>query len=110
VWRIEHDVLGRETRAITRYGGRRTGDHGSVIDADHAGAVGVSTVDPAHAWARGHTTYRIQWPDVAVTTEAVLEVRSDAAAYDVSIDLAVARDGLPFAHRRWTERIPRDLQ
>ena len=40
------------------------GDHGAVIDADHAGAVGVSTVDPAQAWARGHTTYRIQWPGV----------------------------------------------
>jgi hypothetical protein len=45
-----------------------------------------------------------------VDTEAVLEVRSDAETYDVTIDLAVAHDGLPFAHRRWTERIPRDLQ
>ncbi len=70
----------------------------------------MSTIDPGRAWARGHTRYRIEWPGLTCTTEAVLEIRSDAAAYDVTIDLAVSRDGLPFAHRQWTERIPRDLR
>ena len=110
MWRIEHDVLRRETRVVTSHGGRSDGDLGAVIDTSHASTAGVSTIDPGHAWARGHTRYRIEWPGLTCTTEAVLEIRSDAAAYDVTIDLAVSRDGLPFAHRQWTERIRRDLR
>ena len=110
VWRIEHDVLRRETKVVASRGGRSDGDFGAVIDASHAATAGVSTIDPGRAWARGHTRYRIEWPELTCTTEAVLEIRSDAAAYDVTIDLAVSRDGLPFAHRQWTERIRRDLR
>ena len=48
VWRIEHDVLGRETRAITRYGGRYDGAaRRGGRRPSTTGTVGVSTVDPA---------------------------------------------------------------
>ena len=110
VWRIEHDVLGRETRAATRYGGRYHGQHGAVVDDVYEGSVGVSTTDPGQAWAVGHTTYRIAWPEATCGSEVTLEVRSDAEAYDVTIDLTTTHDGAVFATRHWTERIPRHLQ
>ena len=58
----------------------------------------------------GHTTYRIAWPEATCGSEVTLEVRSDAEAYDVTIDLTTTLDGAVFATRHWTERIPRDLQ
>ena len=57
-WRIEHDVLGRETRVATRYGGTYDGLHGAVVGDDYRGELGVSTVDPARAWARGQRELR----------------------------------------------------
>ena len=37
----------------TRYGGTYDGLHGAVVTDDYRGELGVSTVDPARAWARG---------------------------------------------------------
>ena len=37
-WRIEHDVLGRETRVVTRYGSTYDGLHGAVVTDDYAGS------------------------------------------------------------------------
>jgi predicted acyl esterase len=110
VWRLEHDVLGRETRAVTRYGGRYDGEHGATVEDVYEGAVGVSTVDPGAAWARGHSCFRIAWPEARCESDVVLAVRSDAEAYDVTIELTTTRDGEPFASRSWAERIPRQLQ
>jgi hypothetical protein len=109
-WRIEHDVLGRETRAVTRYGGRYDGHCGAAVEDVYEGTVGVSTVDPGRAWARGHSRFRIEWPEAACGSDAVLDVRSDATTYHVSIELTTTRDGEPFASRSWHEAIPRRLQ
>ena len=62
VWRIEHDVLGRETRVVTRYGGAYEGAHGARVTDQYDGTVGVSTTDPGAAWARGRSAFTITWP------------------------------------------------
>jgi predicted acyl esterase len=110
VWRIEHDVLGRETRVATRYGGTYEGAHGARVTDQYDGTVGVSTTDPGAAWARGRSAFTITWPEATCATVAKLEVRSDAAAYDVHLELEVTLDGEPFAAREWKESIPRRLQ
>ncbi len=43
-WRIERDVLGRETRVMTRYGGTYPGLHGAMATDDYRGELGVSHV------------------------------------------------------------------
>jgi hypothetical protein len=101
-WRIEHDVLSRETRAITRYGGTYDGAHGAVVTDDYRGELGVSTVDPGIAWARGTSSFEIRWPQVTVRTEAALVVTSTDATIDAGITLTVWEDGEIVASRAWT--------
>jgi hypothetical protein len=115
VWRVEHDVLDRETRVVTRYGGAYEGAYGARVIDRYEGTVGVSTTDPGTAWARGRSAFTITWPqdggyDLTCATAATLEVRSDATQYDVRLELAVTLAGEPFVERSWRESIPRRLQ
>jgi hypothetical protein len=110
VWRIDHDVLGRETRAVISHDTAYRGDFGARVRETYAGTVAVSTDDPGDSWADATARYDIAWPDVTVATEARLHVRSDADAFAVEVELDVVDDAGPVATRRWTERIPRRLQ
>ncbi len=115
VWRIEHDVLGRETRVVTRYGGSYPGAHGAQVTDEYAGTVGVSTVDPGAAWARGRAAFTITWPvtgqgDVTCATAATVEVRSDTEHYHVEVGLTATDGDEPFGERAWSASIPRFLQ
>ncbi len=107
VWRVEHDVLARETRVVTRYGGTYSGLHGATVTDDYRGELGVSTVDPAVAWARGAATFAIEWPEATVRTESTLSVVSDATEFDVTIELRVWDGDDQIADRRWTRRLSR---
>ena len=87
VWRFEDDVVERESRAVTSYGSVYDAPFGARVSELYDGAVGVSQDDPALAWARARTEYRIAWPVAEVRTEATLDVSSDADAYHVVVDL-----------------------
>jgi predicted acyl esterase len=106
-WLVEHDVLGRQTRVVTRYGGTYEGAHAATITDDYRGELGVSTIDPADAWARGSATFEVRWPSATVRTESTLSVRSSAAHFVVDVDLVVHHDDTEFARRSWTSTIPR---
>lgn len=106
-WRIEHDVLRRETWAHTLYGETYEGTHGTVVTDRYEGHVGISTADLSQGWARGRTHYRMQFPEGVCEVDAVLDMHSDREAFHVTIDLTASRDGIPFAERRWTEHLPR---
>lgn len=106
-WQTRHDVLARETRVSTRYGGTYPGSYGAVITDDYAGELAVSTVDPAHAWARGTSTFEIVWPEATVRTRATLDIVSDVSNFYVSIELVVHDGDDEFAQRNWKATIPR---
>jgi uncharacterized protein len=106
-WRIEHDVLGRETRVVTRYGGTYEGAHGATITDDYRGELGVSTTNPAHAWVRGSASFEIAWPEATVRTESTLSVRSDQHAIVVEVELFVHDGAEQIGHRAWTAELPR---
>jgi predicted acyl esterase len=116
VWRIEHDVLGRERRAVVSHGTSYDGEAGSRIDERYDGAVGVSTVDPGAAWARATARYVIRWLEADCATEARLDLRSDAEAYHVVVEVVaeeLADDvtmGAGRRERRFERTIPRRLQ
>jgi putative CocE/NonD family hydrolase len=112
LWRIAHDVLGRERRAEIAHGARYAAEDGARVSEDYEGAVGVSTVDPGNAWAQARSTYRIAWPDADCLAEARLDLRSDSDSYRVQVDV-VAEDvdgPLGRRERRWERVIPRRLQ
>lgn len=106
-WRIEHDVLRRETWAHTLYGGTYEGTHGTVVTDHYEGHVGISTADLSQGWARGRTHYRMQYPEGVCEVETVLDMHSDRDAFHVNIHLTATHDGAAFAERHWTERFPR---
>ncbi len=111
VWRVEHDVLARETRCVVSHGVEYDGDLGARVAESYAGEVGVSTTDPGRAWATGEATYRITWDDVEVQAEARVDVRSDAEAYHVTVDVVAEEPNGPFGRheRRFEQTIPRHL-
>ena len=111
-WTIAHDLLERQARAVISYGSAYEAPFGAHVSEHYDGEVGVSTGDPAQAYARALTRYRVNWPEADVVTEARLEVRSDADAYHVTVDVVVEEvgdAGIGRRERRFERIIPRRL-
>jgi hypothetical protein len=110
-WRIEHDILERETRAVARYGGPSEGDDvAPPFEQWYGGTVGVSTEDPARAFVDAGATYVVRYPEATVRTESRTRIDSDADAYHVRIEIDVSEGDQPRWSRRWERRIARNLQ
>jgi hypothetical protein len=107
-WRYEHDVLQRETRAHSRYGDEYEGKNGAKIRDLYEGSLGISTVNLAHAWAKGTTRFELTFPKIGTcTTQATLNMRSDRDWFHVDIALRAEHDGELVGERQWTERFAR---
>ncbi len=110
-WRIEHDVVAKETRAVTGYGGTSEGDERRPKTEEwYEGTVGVSTEDPGTAWVQAHAMNTLHFPEATIAGDVRWTIRSDGEAYEVEIDASLSEDGEPAWSRRWHERIPRHLQ
>ena len=117
IWKIERDVLGRETRAVVAHGSDYEAEAGAQVEERYEGVVGVSTSDPGTAWARARSRFVVRWPEAGCATEARLDFRSDADAYHVVVDV-VAEElgegdsvvGIGRRERRFERTIPRRLQ
>jgi predicted acyl esterase len=109
VWRVARDVLGRRTEAEIDHGGRTELPDGAVLVERCRGTVGTALDRPGRSWARGSADYRIEWPEATVATSARLDLRGDAEAFEVQLDLE-AREGDQLRWTRtWRRRIPRHL-
>jgi len=108
-WRIEHDQLARETRAVAGSAGvtEASGDR-PRIDERYEGHVAVSYDDPGVSRSQGRIRFELAWPEVTATSELRHRTVSDAHAYHVEIDLVVSENGEQRWTRRWERRIPRD--
>lgn len=107
-WRYEHDVLQRETRVHSRYGGDYEGANGTQVRDLYEGSLGVSTVDLSQAWARGTARFDLTFPEVGTcSTAATLNMRSDRDWFYVDIGLRAEQNGEIVGERRWEERFAR---
>jgi hypothetical protein len=110
-WRIEHDVLRRETLAEARYGGTTEAQAGSPrMTQRYGGTVGVSTQDPGRTFVDAGAEYEIRYPEATVRTTAHTVIRADADAYDVTVEVTASEVDGERWERRWERRIPRRLQ
>jgi predicted acyl esterase len=109
-WRVEHDVLRRETRAVVRSGGPSEPSGAAPaleLEQWYEGTVGVSTDDPGRAFVDSSATYELRFPEATVRSASRLRVESDAGSYLVRLELeAGADDGFRWS-RRWVRRIAR---
>jgi uncharacterized protein len=114
VWRIEHDILGRETRVVIGhdYEAETEGSPDDLVAASVSkkGEAGVSTVDPGRSWARGEAAYEVEWEQVAVRTEARSELVSDAHSYRFVIEVRAREEAGIEWSRRWERSWPRNHQ
>ena len=69
----------------------------------------ASDADPAHATLDADVVYRWQDHDFQTEIRARSVQTSDAAAFDLAVDLEVDVDGEPFFRRTWHEVIERRL-
>ncbi|MCZ7535151.1 MAG: CocE/NonD family hydrolase [Acidimicrobiia bacterium] len=61
-WRIEHDVIPRETRAVIAHGSEYRAEHGADVRESYSGTVAVSTDDPGDATATATARSRSSGP------------------------------------------------
>ena len=66
-------------------------------------------MEPGPTWARGSASYRIRWPEATVATSVRLDLRGDADAFEVRLDLEAREDDELCWTRTWQRRIPRRL-
>jgi len=108
VWRVVRDVLGRRAEAEIDHGGRTEPPDGAVLVERYRGTVGT-TRNPGLTWARGEADYRVEWPEATVATSARLDLRGDADAFEVQLDLEAREGDQVRWTRSWHRRIPRHL-
>ncbi len=107
-WSLRRDVLRRVTECVV--------DHGSTYDVPHDGVAtehysGIVSVDERtlEQHAEAEAAFELRWPECTVRSVARLDLRATADWYGVDIDLVVSEGDQAMGHRRWSERIPRDL-
>jgi hypothetical protein len=110
-WRIERDVLARETRAhVGNWGWTESNDVRPRYWEDYRGTVAVSTTDPGNAWSEAWNDFEMHWPEATVASRSHQRVWSDADAYHLDIRLELTENGEPRWTRRWKRSFPRDHQ
>jgi hypothetical protein len=84
-------VLGHRTEAEIDHGGRTELPDGTVLVERYRGTVGAALDRPGLTWAQGEAGYRIEWPEATVAAGARLDLRGDAEAFEVRLELEAAR-------------------
>ena len=110
VWRIEQDVLSRETRAVIDHGSNYDLEVGGRATEHYSGFTAVSTEDPGRARAEGRARFVLEWPEATVETEARMVITSDRDRYHLRLALDVSDDSKPVRSRSWDRTYPRRLQ
>jgi hypothetical protein len=106
-WLVQRDVLAGRTACTVEHGSEYDVDGGSVVE-HYTGRVEVDTAAfVQHADATADFTVR--WPEATVRARAELTWAAGPADFDVTLSVHTWSDGEPFASRRWSRTIPRDL-
>ncbi len=109
VWRVERDVLRRTTECVVDHGSTYDVAHGGTAREHYRGRVGVDGRS-FEQWAEADVEFELSWPEATVATRSTLDVRLDAAGYDVTVTLTAHEGGSTVAERQWQRRFPRRLQ
>ena len=107
VWRVERDVLRRETSCLVDHGSTYA-EEGVTCTEHYAGRVTVNTETFAQR-ADATSSYTLAWPEVTVCSEVRMGLRVSVEAFDVDLELDCREGQDLVAQRSWSRRIPRDL-
>jgi predicted acyl esterase len=113
VWRVERDVLGRQTACVVDHGSAYDAPYGSVIE-HYKGRVSVST-RTFEQMATADVSFTLRFTDdgtgdpVSVKARSQLEVHAGPKTYEVAISLVCTEGDEIVGERRWERSFPRDL-
>ena len=109
-WRVERDVLRRETACVVDHGSTYEAPHQGEAAEHYRGRVAVDTRTFAQR-ADADVRFRLAWPEATVETRSTLELRIGSAEYDVRIELEAVEltDGEEqvVGRRTWRRTLPR---
>ena len=109
VWRVERDVLSRETACVVDHGATYDVPYDASSTERYRGRVSVDTETFAQR-AESEVDLTVRWPGVVAVARSRLDVRIGPDAYDVALELEV-REGGPegelIGERSWQRRLPR---
>jgi uncharacterized protein len=106
-WSVERDVLGDRTVCAVEHGAEDTSELATTVER-YTGRVEVDRttfVQRADATA----DFTVRWEHATVRARAELRMDAGPSAFDVQLGVETWCDGVPFASRRWTRSIARDL-
>jgi predicted acyl esterase len=111
LWRVERDVLRRETACVVDHGSTYEVPHHGEATEHYRGRVAVDT-QTFRQRADGDIRFRLAWPEATVETRSRLDLRVEAGEYDVTLELEAVEapdtDGERIiARRRWHQTLPR---
>ena len=109
LWRVEEDVVKGTSTVTIHDGGEEVLADGRRLYSAETLRLTADDADPARARLDADVVYR--WREHIFETEirAHSSQTSDAAAFDLAVELEVDLDGEPFFRRRWHESIERRL-
>ena len=109
VWQIATDVIGGSVTVTIHGGGEDVLDDGRRLYSAETLTLAANDTDPARASLAADVVYR--WRERVFETEirARSVQTSEAATFDLGVELEVDLDGEPFFRREWHESIPRRL-
>src|SRR5204863_10115333 len=95
-WTIERDQISGETHAHAgSFGDYPAAGAVPSYSELYGGTVSVSRRDPGRARSVSEGRFVIRFPEAECESHARMTVSSDAAAYDLRIELEVREDGTP---------------
>jgi hypothetical protein len=108
-WRIDEDVIAGTTTVHIHDACSDTLADGRRLYTAETIRLTARDGDPARAELDADVVYRWREHEFETEIRARSTQRSDAEAFDLTVELEVDIDGEPFTRRRWQERIPRQL-
>ena len=108
-WTVTHDALTGRVASEIGFQTVHVAPDGTRIERDAWSTCEVDPRDPAHAVVRATHHCASSRDGHAVESRADTVMAGDETAFDLTIDLVVSVDDEPPVHRRWAERIPREL-
>ena len=109
IWQVQEDVIDGTVMVTIHDGGEDLLEDGRRLYSAETLRLTAADPDPAHASLAADVVYR--WHERTFTTEIRARSRqtSDAASFDLRVELEVDLDGEPFFRREWQESVPRQL-
>lgn len=109
IWRVTRDHMAGTAEVFIRTSSRTRVDERCEFIRSGEATTWVAESDPAHATIRGLSQATLRWPERTIQTRARGQVESTETTFNVTIQLDITMDDVPYLNKRWTRSISRNF-